>query len=124
MLNINSEENYKTKNMNFTHIKGDTFDLVAFSIKINNVVLDLTGATIKMQLKKNSNDVVPSLSLTSVGSAGITITNATGGLFKINQQIINIEVFNYVYDIQLTLASGVVKTYVSGTFSITPEITT
>ena len=110
--------------MNFTHIKGDTFDLVAFSIKINNVVLDLTGATIKMQLKKNSTDVVPALSLTSVASAGITITNATGGLFKINQQIINIEVFNYVYDIQLTLASGVVKTYVSGTFSITPEITT
>jgi hypothetical protein len=62
--------------------------------------------------------------LTSVASAGITITNATGGLFKINQQIINIEVFNYIYDIQLTLASGVVKTYVSGTFSITPEITT
>ena len=110
--------------MNFTHIKGDTFDEVAFSIKINNVVLDLTGAVLKMQLKKNSTDVVPSLSLTSVASAGITITNATGGLFKINQQIINIEVFNYVYDIQLTLASGVVKTYVSGTFSITPEITT
>ena len=37
---------------------------------------------------------------------------------------INIEVFNYVYDIQLTLASGVIKTYVSGTFSITQEITT
>jgi hypothetical protein len=110
--------------MNFTHIKGDTFDEVAFSIKINNVVLDLTGAVIKMQLKKNSNDTVPALSFTSVSSAGITITNATGGLFKINQQIINIEVFNYVYDIQLTLASGVVKTYVSGTFSITQEITT
>jgi hypothetical protein len=110
--------------MNFTHIKGDTFDEVAFSIKINNIALDLTGAVLKMQLKKNSNDVSPSLSLTSVGSAGITINNATGGLFKINQQIINIEVFNYVYDIQLTLASGVVKTYVSGTFSITPEITT
>ena len=110
--------------MNFTHIKGDTFDEVAFSIKINNVVLDLTGAVIKMQLKKNSTDTVPALSFTSVGSAGITITNASGGLFKINQQIINIDVFNYVYDIQLTLASGVVKTYVSGTFSVTQEITT
>ena len=110
--------------MNFTHIKGDTFDEVAFSIKINNVVLDLTGAVIKMQLKKNSTDVVPSLSFTSVAAAGITITNATGGLFKINQQIINIDVFNYVYDIQLTLASGVIKTYVSGTFSVTQEITT
>jgi hypothetical protein len=110
--------------MNFTHIKGDTFDKVDFSIKINNVVLDLTGATIKMQLKKTANSAVPSLSFTSVASAGITITNPTGGLFKINEQIIDIEVFNYSYDIQLTIASGVVKTYVSGTFNITKEITT
>jgi hypothetical protein len=110
--------------MNFTHIKGDTFDEVAFSIKINNIVLDLTGAVIKMQLKKSSDLTIALLSLTSVAAAGITITNATGGLFKINQQIIDIEVFNYAYDIQLTLASGVVKTYVSGTFSISKEITT
>jgi hypothetical protein len=110
--------------MNFSHIKGDTFDEVAFSIKINNVALDLTGATIKMQLKKISDLTIALLSLTSVAAAGITITNATGGLFKINQQIIDIDVFNYAYDIQLTLASGVVKTYVSGTFSITKEITT
>ena len=109
--------------MNFSHIKGDTFDEVAFSIKINNIALDLTGATIKMQLKKNSNSPA-SLSLTSVSSAGITITSPTAGLFKINEQIIDIEVFNYAYDIQLTLASGVVKTYVSGTFNITKEITT
>jgi hypothetical protein len=110
--------------MNFTHIKGDTFDEVAFSIKINNVDLDLTGATIKMQLKRPADLTVTILSLTSVASAGITITNPSGGLFKINEQIIDIEVFNYAYDIQLTLASGVVKTYVSGTFNITKEITT
>jgi hypothetical protein len=109
--------------MNFSHIKGDTFDEVAFSIKINNVALDLTGATIKMQLKKTSNSVAI-LSFTSAGSAGITITSPSAGLFKINEQIIDIEVFNYAYDIQLTLASGVVKTYVSGTFNITKEITT
>ena len=109
--------------MNFSHIKGDTFDEVAFSIKINNIALDLTGATIKMQLKKSSNSPA-SLSLSSVSSAGITITSPSAGLFKINEQIIDIEVFNYAYDIQLTLASGVVKTYVSGTFNITKEITT
>ena len=109
--------------MNFTHIKGDTFDEVAFSIKINNVAVNLTGATIKMQLKKNDNLLVPILSLTSVASAGITITSPTNGLFKINSQIIDIEPFNYVYDIQLTLATGVVKTYVSGNFIISKDIT-
>ena len=110
--------------MNFTHIKGDTFDEVPFGIKVNNVALDLTGATIKMQLKKPNDLSVAALSLTSVGAAGITITNAAGGLFKINEQIIDIEVFNYAYDLQITLASGNRKTRISGTFSITQEITT
>lgn len=109
--------------LQFTHIKGDTFDEVAFQLKINDAVVNLTGAVIKMQLRKSYTDVTPALSLTSVSSAGITITNATNGEFKINSQIIDIEVYNYVYDIQITLASGVVKTYVQGGFNITNEVT-
>lgn len=109
--------------LQFTHIKGDTFDQVDFQLKINDVVVNLTGATIKMQLRKSYSDVTAALSLTSVGSAGITITNASEGRFKINTQIIDIPVYNYVYDIQITLASGVVKTYVQGGFNITNEVT-
>lgn len=109
--------------LNFTHIKGDTFDEVAFEIKINDVAVNLTGAVIKMQLRKTPNDTTAALSLTSVSSAGITITDAALGQFKINKQIIDIEVFNYSYDIQFTFSGGDVKTYVYGTFNITPEIT-
>ena len=109
--------------LQFTHIKGDTFDEVAFQLKINNTVVNLTGANIKMQLRKCYSDTTPALSLTSVSSAGITITSPTTGEFKINTQIIDIEVYNYVYDIQITLASGVVKTYVQGGFNITNEVT-
>lgn len=109
--------------LNFTHTKGDTFNEVAFEVKKNGTAINLTGATIKMQLRKQYSDVSAVLSLTSVGSAGITITNATNGHFKINAQIIDIEVFNYVYDIQITLSSGEVKTYVKGGFNVTPEVT-
>ena len=109
--------------LQFTHIKGDTFDEVAFQLKINDAAVNLTGATIKMQLRKNYTDTSAALSLTSVSSAGITITDAETGQFKINSQIIDIEVYNYVYDIQITLASGVVKTYVQGGFNITNEVT-
>lgn len=109
--------------LQFTHIKGDTFDEVAFQLKINEEEVDLTGATIKMQLRKCYSDTTAALSLTSVSSAGITITDAVTGQFKINSQIIDIEVYNYVYDIQITLASGVVKTYVQGGFNITNEVT-
>jgi hypothetical protein len=109
--------------LNFTHTKGDTFNEVAFEVKKNGTAIDLTGATIRMQLRKQYSDASAVLSLTSVGSAGITITNATSGQFKINAQIIDIEVFNYVYDIQFTLVSGEVKTYVKGGFNVTPEVT-
>jgi hypothetical protein len=111
--------------LDFSHIKGDTFDEVNFEVKINNVALNLTGAVIKMQLRKNAYDHVttPALSLTSVASAGITITQPTLGRFKINSQIIDIEVFNYSYDIQITLSSGVVKTYINGFFDVIIDVT-
>jgi hypothetical protein len=108
--------------LNFSHIKGDTFDEVEFSIQKNSVALDLTGAIIRMQLKKECGGI-PILSFTSVAAAGITITNAVGGLFKINKQIININSFNYVYDIEITFADGTVKTWIEGNFLIKCDIT-
>ena len=109
--------------LNFSHIKSDTFDQVNFELKVNTVVKNLTGAVIRMQLRKTADDTTPALSLTSVGGAGITITSPTTGLFKINTQIIDIPVFDYEYDIEIAFADGTVKTYVSGIFSITQEIT-
>jgi hypothetical protein len=109
--------------LNFTHTKGDTFSEVAFEVKKNTVAINLTGATIKMQLRKNYIDVASILAFTSVASAGITITAPTLGQFKINAQIIDIEVYNYVYDIQFTLSTGEVRTYVKGGFNVTPEVT-
>jgi hypothetical protein len=108
--------------LDFTHIKGDTFESVNFAMILNSVVLNLTGCTLRMQLRKEYGGVI-FLSLTSVASAGITITNAAGGLFRINRQIINIDAANYIYDIELIKADGTVKTYVSGNFSITNDVT-
>jgi hypothetical protein len=108
--------------LNFTHIQGDTFEDVNFAVVKNAVALSLTGAIIKMQLKKECGGI-PILSFTSVASAGITITNAAGGLFKINKQIINISEFNYLYDIEITFADGTVKTWVEGNFTINCDIT-
>ena len=109
--------------LNFSHIKADTFDQVNFELKVNNVAKDLTGATIRMQLRTNADNTTPALSLTSVGSAGITITSPVSGLFRINAQIIDIPVYDYEYDIEIRFADNTVKTYISGIFSITQEIT-
>jgi len=107
---------------NFSHIQGDTFEAVSFAVIKNSVVLNLTSAVIKMQIKKECGGV-PILSFTSVASAGLTITNAAGGLFKINKQVINIPKYNYVYDIEITFSDGTVKTWVEGNFVVKCDIT-
>lgn len=108
--------------LNFSHIQGDTFEAVNFQVLKNAVALNLTGAVIKMQLKKECGGV-PILSFTTVASAGLTITSAANGLFKINKQIINIPEFNYSYDIEITFSDGTVKTWVEGNFVVKCDIT-
>jgi hypothetical protein len=108
--------------LDFTHIKGDSFEAVNFQMLVNSVALNLTGCTLRMQLRKEYGGIVY-LSLTSVASAGITITTAASGLFRINKQIINIDANTYIYDIELIKSDGTVKTYISGNFYITNDVT-
>jgi hypothetical protein len=76
-----------------------------------------------MQLRKKACDLKSVLSLTSVANAGLTIIDAINGLFKINEQIINVDVYNYVYDIEIEFADGTIKTYIRGNFNILEEVT-
>ena len=86
--------------LNFQNIKGDTFDEVSFELLLNSDPYSLEDAVIRMQLRKEYGGI-PVLSLTSVANAGITITDDLNGLFKINEQIINVCEFNYLYDIEI-----------------------
>jgi hypothetical protein len=107
--------------LNFQHIRADTFEAVNFEINVDTIPVDLSDTIIRMQLRKEYGGVI-GLSLTSIGSAGITITDAANGLFKINKQIIDIPAFNYIYDIEFDF-DGVVKTYISGNFVIKNDVT-
>lgn len=107
--------------LNFTTIKGDTFDEVDFQVKKNNVPLDFTDAIIRMQVRQNYGGVVV-LNFTSIDDNGITITDAVNGKFKINEQIIDIPALTYIYDIEFDY-DGFVKTYVSGNFQVTNDVT-
>lgn len=108
--------------LNFSTKRGDTFDEVLFELKKDGTAIDLTGATIHMQLRKAAGGPV-FLNFTSVGSEGITITDAAAGKFKINSVIINLEANVYLYDIEITFASGEVRTWISGQFTILNDIT-
>ena len=109
-------------NLNFETLKGDTFYEVPFQVNLNGSPLNLSGCIIKMQLRKECGGVI-ALSLTSVANAGITITNASNGAFKINEQIIDCASGNYQYDIQVTFADNSVKTWIKGMFNVKCDIT-
>jgi hypothetical protein len=103
------------RTVNFTHKRGDTFYQTPINIKVNDVDLDLTGAVILMQLRKEAGGVI---ALTP----DLTITDAVGGDFQIDEQIINIPACTYQYDIQITLADDTVVTWISGLFIINDDI--
>ena len=105
------------------HKKGDTFPGVSFKISVNGLPLNLTGASIKMQLRE----------LTPTGAVGATFTDLAGitidatptsGIFVFDKQVIDIPAVLYYFDIQITLASGDIKTYIEGTWNITQDRTT
>jgi len=108
--------------LNFEHKKGDTFEAVNFAIKVDDAAIDLTDARIRMQLKKECGGR-SYLSLTTILNAGLTITDALLGKFKINKQVIDIESGKYIYDIEIKFADNSVKTWINGEFIINCEVT-
>lgn len=107
---------------NFTEVvKGDVFDEKTLTITKGITPINLTGATIKMDIRiKPGYDYAKRL---STENSGITITNATGGVFKINKFICDIDAAVYRYDIQITFQNGDVKTYLAGTFTVLQDVT-
>lgn len=106
---------------NIVAYNGDTYPGCSFQINVNDTPLDLTGAAIEMHVRKTrDSDAVLDLDLDS----GLTIIDDANGEFKINEQIISIaEPGGYIYDIEITLADGTVKTYIQGDFVIIGDIT-
>jgi hypothetical protein len=92
-----------------------------FAITADNVAVNLTGSTITIQVRKTANASAVDLSL-STGGNGITIAGASNNQIVLNK-VVNIAAGNYLYDMNVTFPSGVVKTYVWGTFLVQEDIT-
>jgi hypothetical protein len=92
-----------------------------FAITADNVAVNLTGSTITIQVRKTANATAVDLSL-STGGNGITIAGASNNQIVLNK-VVNIAAGNYLYDMNVTFPSGVVKTYVWGTFLVQEDIT-
>lgn len=102
--------------LNLTAKRGDTFLEVPFQIVINSVPLNLTGAVIRMQVRKDAGTPI-------VFEPTITVINALNGSFKIDEQIFNVPACIYKYDIEIEQTTGEVNSWIYGIFEITNDIT-
>ena len=101
------------------HIKGDTIEKIEFTITVDSVPLPLEGAAIKMNLRTRENALLQEFDLDD----GFTITNASGGVFEFDEQIIDVMAGAHKYDIEFTLSDDSVKTYIKGNWTITQDQT-
>jgi hypothetical protein len=85
--------------------------------------IDITNATIKMQLRKEKESNNNYTLEISTENLGITIIDGVSGIFKINKQKIDIAPYNYFYDIEITFIDGTIKTYISGKWLIKQDVT-
>ena len=101
------------------HRKGDTWNARNFTVTVNDLAKDLTGASIAMKVRDC--DLNEMLSL-SIGS-GITLTLPLEGKFTIDEQVLDIAAGSYTYDIEITDAAGVIKTWIAGKLIIVQDKT-
>ena len=102
--------------VNFTVLKGDTFDAVVNFKDADQKPLNFAGATLLMHIRDSSDSLMATLQ----SGSGFTVSS-------------NIVTFNYIttltpdtyfYDLQCTFANGLRKTLIGGKYKVQKEITT
>lgn len=102
-------------------LKGDTYDGVEFEVLVNSVAKDLTSTVIRCMFRRETKK--GAVVKTVFNGSGITKTDAANGLFQIDSFTVDFPVGTYYYDIQFN-DSGVIKTYVGGTWNVIQDVTT
>lgn len=108
------------------HKAGDLWPgLSSVTIKVDGAPLDLTGAVVKMHLKRYVRDVLPAFALSSAGAQpGIVLgDDAALGAFHVPPVVVDVPAGKYFWDLQVT-QGGQPVTYASGSWQILPDVVT
>jgi len=101
-------------------VSGDTSTTTDFQIITNSAPTDLTGCTIKMDFANAAGTIVKYFSTTA---GTISFIDAINGKFRIEQYLCDIPKGPHTYDIQIIFPDGQIKTYITGTITVLPEVT-
>jgi hypothetical protein len=92
-----------------------------FTIIADSVPVNLTGCTITIQVRKTASASTIDLTL-STSDSSITIGGVSNNQITLNKKV-TIAAGSYLYDMNVSFPSGVVKTYVWGSFFVQEDIT-
>lgn len=106
--------------LNITALKGDTMTAAITLTDDNNAAVDLSTATLLMQIRKTAKSEDVELALTE--DDGITVSGAGNNIITLSK-IIDIDSGCYVYDLQATFSAGSVVTYLRGGFTVEEDVT-
>lgn len=108
--------------LDFTIEQGATFNLL-MTWKIDNVAVNLTGYTARLQARVDVEDTETVLSLTT--GSGITLGGALGtiSLDRTATETAVLPTGEFVYDLELQSGGGVVTRLVQGQLTISAEVT-
>jgi hypothetical protein len=109
--------------INFLCPQGSTFSK-QITYKINDVPLDLTGYSSRLQVRQNYYSENPLIDLYSPDN-GITINSASGAINVFIHASVTAEVpaGTFLYDLELESSGGEVNRILEGSFFVTPEVT-
>lgn len=99
------------------HWRGDTWPGMVVTI----TGLTLAGASAKMQLRDRVNG--KKKAEWSTGATNDIAINSGAGTATVDPLILDYEAGTYVYDLEITLADGTVRTVIQGTLKIIDDIT-
>ena len=108
-------------------VQGDTMLEVQFELKDGTgAAIDLTDYSILMHVRKKASPVSDLQMVFTTGTAGTILITApaTDGKFTIPEREIDLEPYDYVYDMKFTnTVTNVVRTYLRGTFPVIAAVT-
>ena len=101
---------------NFPSIyQGDTFTNRSITITINTIAVDLTGATVTLELTSKDKKKV-------IKSVPITITDPINGVITIGSWDVDIKDYIYLYEFKINKADNSTLTYMVGEFPVLNSI--
>ena len=111
-----------TAKYNFTAGQGETFDRTV-TWTIDDVAVNLTGYTARLQIRKTHKSTSAVVSLTQ--ASGLTLGGAAGTIEIVISATATaaLDPGRYVYDLELVSAGGVVTRVLEGAIVFTAEVT-